>query len=600
MKRWSVESLSLAGAGAILALAGGATIVALGQATPPPAALLALICALACVAVLVLIRIRQLNNAHHRATARLSASESRYARLIDTAHEGIWVVDTEGRTVYANQRLAHMFGCSPEALAERTLPDHLGDNPPDVLDRLLRAEAADHGRTFDLSYRRGDGDPGWAIVSARPLVAGEGDEGEGGAGRTLLMLTDITERKTAEMALAAVQISLEVRIRKRTEELVEANDQLRAEIGVREAAEGALVLSEQRLQDVVSTMPIPLFIKDAQSRIIMMNKAAEEQLGLPFAQLSGTRGSAWFPAEQQAGFLQDDQVAFKGRKLLVVEEQVWNTALGENRLVQTYKKPVYDAHGEPHHLIVMLVDITDQKRVEEALRRSFEQLRQLSNHLETIKEEERKKFALDIHDELGQNLMALKMEVEMLHARAGEKHPHLKRRVGHVLDTIDTTIRSVRSIMNDLHPSTLELGLPAALEWLVDQFEKRSGIDCSLSVSGEDGPLPDMRQTAVVFRIIQESLVNILRHAQASTVDVMLTLTPEHLGIVIVDDGIGMQPGDAGKAAAFGLRSIQERVDVFGGELVIDSRRGNGTTLSIMIPQTNLSQEMNEEAADGT
>ncbi len=595
MKRWSVESLSLSGAGAILALAGGATIVALGQASPPPAALLALIFALACVAVLVLVRIRQLNNAHHRATARLNASESRYAHLIDTAHEGIWVIDADGGTVYANQRLAQMFGCSPVDLAARALPDHLGDNPPDVLCRLLRAEAADQGRTFDLSYRRGGGNSGWAIVSARLLTGSDGE----GAGRTLLMLTDITERKAAEMALAAVQIGLEVRIRKRTEELEAANEQLRAEIGVRQAAESAQLLSEQRLQDVVSTMPIPLFIKDAQSRIIMMNKAAEEQLGLPFAQLSGTRGSAWFPAEQQAGFLRDDQITFARRKLLVVEEQVWNTALGENRLVQTYKKPVYDAQGEPHHLIVMLVDITDHKRVEEALRLSFERLRQLSDHLETIKEDERKKFALDIHDELGQNLMALKMEVEMLHARASDKHPHLKRRVSHVLDTIDTTIRSVRSIMNDLHPSTLELGLPAALEWLVDQFEKRSGIDCSLTVTGGDGPLPDMRQTAVVFRIIQESLVNILRHAQASTVDVMLTLTPEHLGIVIVDDGIGMQPGDAGKAAAFGLRSIQERVDVFGGELVIDSRRGNGTTLSIMIPQTSIGTEMNEEAADG-
>ena len=588
MKQLSVESLSLAGAGAVLALAGGAAVVALGHAGPPPAALLALIGALACVAVLVFIRIGQLNIAHRKAATQLSMSERRYAHLVETAHEGIWVIDADGRTVYANQRLAAMFGCDDAALAARAVPDHLGGNPPDVLERLLRADAADQGRTFDLSYRRDASAPGWAIVSARPLASDDG------ARRTLLMLTDITERKNAEMALAAVQISLEVRIRKRTEELEQANAQLRAEMAVREAAEGALMLSEQRLQDVVSTMPIPLFIKDAQSRIIMMNKAGEEQCGLPFAQISGTRGSAWFPAEQQAGFLRDDQIAFKGRKLLVLEEQVWNTALHENRLVQTYKKPVYDARGEPHHLIVMLVDITDRKRVEEALRLSFERLRQLSAHLETIKEDERKKFALDIHDELGQNLMALKMEVEMLHTRAGEKHPHLKRRVGHVLDTIDVTIRSVRAIMNDLHPSTLELGLPAALEWLVDQFEKRSGIACSLSVSGGDGPLPDMRQTAVIFRIVQECLVNILHHAQASSVDVMLTLTPEHLGIVIVDDGIGMQPGDAGKAAAFGLRSIQERVDVFGGELVIDSRRGNGTTLSIMIPQTSASHEMND------
>jgi two-component system sensor histidine kinase UhpB len=581
MKRWSVESLSHAGMGAVVVLAGATTSVALHQVAAPPAALLGIIGALTGIAILVSIRIGQLTSAHRKTCADLSSSERRYAHLVETAHEGIWVLDHQGKTVYANRRLAEIFGCKHADLLQRGIADHLSDNPPDVLASLLLSDSA-AGRSYDLIYRHARQSPGWAMVSARPLAD---DDGVGG--RSLLMLTDITERKAAELALAAMHISLEVRIRLRTAELEEANAQLRAEIKVREAAECALALSEQRLQNVVTTMPLPLFIKDAQSRVIMMNRAAEEQWGLPFAQISGTRGSAWFPSDQMARFISDDQAAFAGRKQLVLEEEMWNAVLGENRLVQTYKKPVYDAQGAPNHLICMLVDITDHKRVEDALRQSFAQLRQLSAHLDTIKEEERKKFALEIHDDLGQNLLALKLDVEMLHTRAGARHPHLKERVGHVLETIDASIRSVRAIMNDLHPSTLELGLPAALEWLVDQFKKRSGVDTTLSVMGDDGQLPDMRLTSVIFRIIQETLVNILRHAQASHVEVMLTIAPDYLSIVIVDDGVGMQPGDAGKAAAFGLRSIQERVDVFGGELVIDSRPGNGTTLSIMIPQTS-------------
>jgi len=205
-------------------------------------------------------------------------------------------------------------------------------------------------------------------------------------------------------------------------------------------------------------------------------------------------------------------------------------------------------------------------------------LRQLTAHLEMMKEEERKRIALDIHDDLGQNLMALKMDVEMLHARAGTRHPLLKQRVGHVLDTIDASIRSVRAIMNDLHPSTLELGLPAALEWLLNQFEKRSGITSTLTVIGVDGELPDTRRTSVIFRIIQEALVNILRHARATQVQVTLNIGMDMLAITIVDDG------EAGKDAEFGLRGIKERLDVFGGELEIDSAQGNGSTLSILVP----------------
>jgi two-component system sensor histidine kinase UhpB len=232
----------------------------------------------------------------------------------------------------------------------------------------------------------------------------------------------------------------------------------------------------------------------------------------------------------------------------------------------------------------MSIDITERKLAEDQLQSSYRRLRQLTEHLETIKEEERRRIALDIHDDLGQNLMALKIDVEMLHARTGERHPQLRKRVRHVLDTIDATIRAVREIINDLHPSTLELGLPAALEWMLEQFEQRSGIACSLKVSGDPGLRLEIRRTTAIFRIVQETLVNILRHAEASQVEVCLRLQDDQLAILIADDGIGMQPGDAGKAAAFGLRGIKERIDAFGGELLIDSRRGNGTTLSIVMP----------------
>ena len=237
-------------------------------------------------------------------------------------------------------------------------------------------------------------------------------------------------------------------------------------------------------------------------------------------------------------------------------------------------------------LIAMAVDITESKRNEEDLQRSLAQLRELSDHQQTIKEEERRRIALDIHDDLGQNLMVLRIDVSLLHARTASTHPRLHRHAQRVLDTIDATIRSVRTIINDLHPSTLELGLGPAAEWLIRQMESRGAIRYRLTLDSEAPDLGlDQRQTSAIFRVLQESLSNIVRHAQASEVEVALAQDADAIVLRISDNGIGMQPGDDGKRAAFGLKSIRERVHALGGELRIDSQAGQGTALAIHLPQ---------------
>lgn len=235
-------------------------------------------------------------------------------------------------------------------------------------------------------------------------------------------------------------------------------------------------------------------------------------------------------------------------------------------------------------------EIKVRKAAEEALQHSFSQLRILSDHQELIKNEERRRIAIDIHDDLGQSLMALKIDVSLLHSRTGQTHPRLNHQVLRVLDTIDSAIKSVRSIINDLHPSALDLGLCAAVEWLLKQFERRNNLKCKLIVVDDSGNASlDTGQTAAIFRIIQESLVNVVRHAKASEVTVSLNLKVDLLTIIIADNGIGMQPGDRGKAASFGLKGIKERINAFGGELIIDSEMGDGTTLSILIPASTAS-----------
>jgi two-component system sensor histidine kinase UhpB len=353
------------------------------------------------------------------------------------------------------------------------------------------------------------------------------------------------------------------------------------------ATEQALGRSQEQLQQIIGTLPIPLFIKDAQSQIIMMNTACEQLWGVRFEDVEGTKAAQFFPPGQMAKFLDDDRAVFAHGQLLVVEEVAFNATLGQDRVLETRKKPVFDKDGKPAYLLGISVDITERKHAQDHLQHTLRQVRQLSEHQQSENEDERRQVATGIHDELGQNLLALKIDVALLERRTASRHPNLHRRVLEAMETLDATISSVRAIINSLRPAILDLGLDAALEWQLDQFQGRSGIRCTLEVEMTLMPL-DAHLTAAVYRIVQESLDNVARHAKAAKVEVALVVTPDHLSLTIIDDGIGMT--DESNGPGFGLRGIRERVDAFGGELRINSGYGGGTVLSIRIPQPQLAE----------
>jgi signal transduction histidine kinase len=221
----------------------------------------------------------------------------------------------------------------------------------------------------------------------------------------------------------------------------------------------------------------------------------------------------------------------------------------------------------------------------EELKQSKMMLRQLASHQELIKEEERKRIAREIHDELGQSLMALRIDASMLHARTGAMHPKLNEKAAYALNQIDTTIKSVRGIINDLRPPVLDLGLLAAIEWQIEEFHRRSGIVCNITVRDEEFDRGlDEKSATTLFRILQESLTNILRHAQASAVEIDLNRDSSWIYMKVSDNGIGISGSSRKKVNAFGLAGMKERVNMLGGELKIDSTQGKGTLLAISIP----------------
>lgn len=254
------------------------------------------------------------------------------------------------------------------------------------------------------------------------------------------------------------------------------------------------------------------------------------------------------------------------------------------------------AGGGPLRVVVTHIDITKRKTMERALQQSQRQLRQLAEHLETAKEDERKRISRDIHDELGQNLLALRIDISMLAARTEHSHPHLYQRVAMVLGNVDATIKSVRGIMNELRPLVLDLGLQAALEWQIKDFKKRSGIACELLVP-DDAVFAAIgsKVDIVLFRIVQEGLTNVLRHARATRVELCLQAQDEQLILSIRDDGVGALPEQGKQSGGFGLLGIAERIAALGGEFDFgNSRAKPGCSLIVRIPLAGQGQRPDE------
>jgi len=219
------------------------------------------------------------------------------------------------------------------------------------------------------------------------------------------------------------------------------------------------------------------------------------------------------------------------------------------------------------------------------LQMSHQNLRRLAAHADQIKEGERKRIAREIHDDLGQNLLALRIDADMLSTRTRVNHPRLHHRASATLAHIDTTIKSVRQIINDLRPNVLDLGLSAAVEWQIGEFRRRTGIDCELVDESNDVAL-DEQAAIAFFRILQESLSNIVRHAHASRVKVVLSSRSTTLAMTVSDNGVGLGQGGRSKVGSFGLVGIEERISILDGTFSILSKTGEGTTVSVSVPIT--------------
>lgn len=385
---------------------------------------------------------------------------------------------------------------------------------------------------------------------------------------------EVLARVATHLALHGLQRRLEERVRQRSSVLALANARLQREITQRRQA-------EERFRGMLEAAPDAMVIVNQHRQIVLVNTRAESLFGYDRSELLGQSVEMLMPERyRQAHSNYGDSyiVAPRPRSMGETLDLFALRRDGTEFPVELSLSPLLT--GGTHLVITAIRDVSLRKGIERELLESRQRLRDLTTHRETVREQERKRIAGEIHDELGSLLTALKMDIALLRMQLGE-NPSALDRLGQMRELVERTIRMVRQVATCLRPAALNLGLVAALEWLVEDFQRRTGVVCSLQADAEVA-MEDAHATAV-FRIVQESLTNVARHAAASRVHVALVCSEEGMELSVEDDGRGFDP--AGVApGSFGLIGMRERALILGGEARVDSSPGSGSRVSIRIP----------------
>jgi signal transduction histidine kinase len=229
-------------------------------------------------------------------------------------------------------------------------------------------------------------------------------------------------------------------------------------------------------------------------------------------------------------------------------------------------------------------DRRERQRAEDKLRRSLDQLRALTTYLQYVREEERTRIAREVHDELGQALTGLKLDMSWIASKLGKSAKPVQQKVKTMVDHIDSTIQTVRRIATELRPGILDsLGLIAAMEWQANEFQSRTGIPCVVTTTLEE-TIWDQDITTVFFRIYQETLTNIIRHAKATRVAVRLDQDDDTLVMTVSDNGRGISEEEMASTRSLGLLGMRERAMLVGGEVTLQGAPGKGTTVTLRVP----------------
>jgi len=358
------------------------------------------------------------------------------------------------------------------------------------------------------------------------------------------------------------------------------------DITERTRAETRLASSEARLRGILDSAMDAVITVDAAQRIVLFNAAAERMFGCAQGEAIGTPLGEFIPRRYRDGHAehvaQFGSTGVSSRRMGGARVVMGLRRNGEEFPIDASISQLRD--GDATFYTVILRDVSERVRDHEALARSKEELRELATAASSAREQEQSRIARELHDELAQAMSTLKMDVSLIRDTAPRADAALERRLDRMDAQIDATIAAMRRIATDLRPLTLDdLGLIAAIESLVHEFQRRTGVACELAIGDPDVPIPPAQATAI-FRIVQESLTNVAKHARARRVEVVLAHEEGALTVSVRDDGAGFDTADPRKPHSYGLLGVRERAFLLGGHTHISSAPGQGTEIEVRLP----------------
>lgn len=472
---------------------------------------------------------------------KLLQNEERWTAVLGSIGEAVIATDSEGRITFLNRVAAALTGWQAEEALNQPIGNVLklineesgmtADN--EVLHVLKDRQILAVANHVDLVTR--DGREIAVEHSAAPILAAKGR-----VIGVVLVFRDIAERRQERIATAEQAALLEL------------------------------------TQDSV-------FVIDMEGRVQFWSRGAEAMLGYTKAEADGKIAHELLCTEFPQPF---DEIRAELMRAGHWEGDLIKTAHDGRRVAVAGRWALqWGKRGQPPRVLVVNSDITERKRGEELLVLQTDQLRALAGRLESVREEDRKRVARDLHDQIGQILTAIKMDMSWMSRHLPESEGAVRARIRESLQSIDDGVKVVRTICSGLRPGVLDdLGLAAAIEWQAGEFESRNEVRCQVSVPPVDLHLNGDRATAA-FRIFQECLTNVVRHAQAKLVRVALSQEDESIVLVVADDGIGFRASELSNTlGSLGLLGMKERAQACGGDVQIASSPGNGTTVTVRVP----------------
>ncbi len=319
-------------------------------------------------------------------------------------------------------------------------------------------------------------------------------------------------------------------------------------------------------------------------KINFANAAVEEVFGWHPEDLIGKSVTLFYRNEKEAEEIGSYFYTTLEHQRTFVAEFNCRRKDGRDILCRMRSSRIGDRLTKGRRIVITYEDITEQRRAEKELASSREQLRNLSVYLQSVREKESTRIAREIHDELGQSLTAIQMDLAWLGTRLPEGDLSLAGKVQRMRGLVDTTIDSVHRISTELRPILLDdLGLTAAMEWQVQEFQGRTGVLCDARLDFKDNSVEKDLATTL-FRILQETLTNVARHAGATRVRVRLAEKTDELCLDVSDNGKGITPKQVADPKSFGIVGMRERVNLWGGSVSITGKQQKGTTIKVRIP----------------